>query len=695
MKNIWKIALLAAALMTSCTQPSIDEVTPEQGGVTGEEIQFYTVGDDSRTTYFEGEGLGIHWEEGDLVAVIARSFFDGAEKRSRMQYKATTSGASTTLVGVNETNTFTWETNLNSVPMNTIDVDFYAFHCGYSYSTSTTIYDGIKVVSSPDQTQSAAGDYSHIGNYTVLASNKVTRNVGNTSPIGFEFTNCMSVIELTIKGSEAKTISSVELKSENNPLIFSDAFLAVEDFSTSAEVVEEPYTIYPINGKGNTMATLSNTVTLTLTEPVTLSAEGAKLYLVVMPGVHAAGDITLTAIATDNTSAEVNMGAVTFEKNKVYRPTVTLNNFKATEGKQYAEIAISGADASKMFGTVNFENGALFINSRTIVNGHNANMATYNIPTEFHYTDENTWQTMSMMNGLHPNLLVDVKTSGYVYVLVDGNNANYHNALTNNGWTAETVRYSSAASDTQKAGFLEGAWDNTFPIFYATALDGLANIAYYTIYSKEFSAGDQFNLSDVVSGVSANFRGLRLVAKKIEWPVAQAEIQKTAALSDGELHTFAEGEEIATNSTAYITATRSELEKTLPAGFVGMKFFTMDRGGSAMGKDLARVVTAKVTKSGMLYQIVPKNAQALIKPSGKNEYDGWRVVDYFYLSAVTTNPFYISAQWVEAGDEITTYDYSSYFTTDENEDGKSDNASKFSYFNTGILMGDLTVKSVE
>jgi hypothetical protein len=255
------------------------------------------------------------------------------------------------------------------------------------------------------------------------------------------------------------------------------------------------------------MATLSNTVTLTLTEPVTLSAEGAKLYLVVMPGVHAAGDITLTAIATDNTSAEVKMGAITFEKNKVYRPTVTLNNFKATEGKQYAEIAISGADASKVFGTVNFENGATFITSRTKVNAHGVDLATYNIPSEFYYTDENTWQTMSTMASLHPDLLVDVKTSGYVYVLVDGKDANYHNALVGNGWTSETVRYSATASESQIAGFLEGTWDETFPIFYVSALEGIKDIAYYAIYSKEFNAGDKFNLKDIVSSVKVSFRG--------------------------------------------------------------------------------------------------------------------------------------------------------------------------------------------
>lgn len=687
MKNIWKIALLVAALMTSCNQPIEEGITPEQN--SGNAIEFYT-GDANRTTYFK-DGLGIHWEEGDEVAIIVRGWYDKegvkTEDRKRGKYVAASAGESTSFTHSASDN-LTWDLVLpnSGKQITEQDVDFFAVHSGNTYTSSTTVYNGIKVYSSPNQKQSIAGDYSHIGNYTVLASNKVTRLAGDTTPVGFEFTNCTSIVELTLKGDAARSIQTVTLTSADAPLAFSDAYLCVEDFTTSPDVVEVPLTIYPTTGDGKTAGVLSNSVSVTLDDYTALSTEGIKLYFTVLPGTHADGDIILSTTDQNGQVTAIDMAAVTFEKNKIYRPAVTLSSWKDAVVIPDAALEITGGnDANQMFGTVNFENGSMFINSRTKVNGHTVDMKTFNIPSKFQYSAENTWQTLSMMNSLHPNLNVSVKSGGKVYILVDGEKSRGYDAhLTGNGWTCETPLKSANATAAQQEGFLAGTWDETFPIFYCTALDGLASIAYFTMYSKQFNAGDTFNLADLVGSVGVQFRGLRLVAKSIEWPVAAAEIQKTSELSDGELHSFEEGVSLGASHTALITATREGLEKSLPAGFVGMKFFTVARGSTSVPN--CRVVTAKVTKSGMIYQLVPKNAQTLIKPSGRDVNDGWRVVDYFQLSSVTANPFYISAKWVEAGDTVTTFDYTATVTK---------TAGALNYYNTGILMGNLTVAEVE
>lgn len=693
MKNIWKIALMVAALMTSCSQPDLDELNPNEGA-NGKEIKFYT--EANRTTYFEGEGLGINWEAGDELPIIARAKYAEQEVRKRMQYKAASTGASTTFTS---NSPFTWdldfyEGNSMSDVASLVGVDFFAFHCGKQYSASTTIYNGIKVYSSPVQEQSAAGDYSHIGDYTVLASNKVSRGANQEAPIAFQFTNCMSIVELTLKGDATRKIKSVTLTSENAPLQFEEAFLAVEDFTTSKDVVEEPYTIYTAEGDG-TKGILSNSVTVSLYDWTVLSSEGIKLYFVVMPGVHAAGEITLSTTDNGGNTTSVKMGAITFEKNKVYRPSIELANFKPTVDVPDASLRIVGGnDIKTMYGSVNLENKATIVSTRMKANGYSSDMAIYNVPEKFNHTAENTWQTLSIAHSVNPDLDVYVAERGKVYIMVDGqNNTNgnaYDQHLKDNGWTLETARHSTNINNDQDliGKFYNEEWDNTQPIFYTTSLkytegDGytMATPGYFAIYSKVFMGGETFNVKELVDGLTVTFRGTRVVAKNIEWPVASAEIQKTATLSDGILNNFEEGVSLAANYANGLISTTDMNGglHSIPAGYIGMKFFAVKRGSSAAPN--CRTVTAKVTKSGMLYQIAHPKVLTTVYNGGE-----WHAVDKFCISNLTTVPFQIYGKWVEAGEEVTTFDYSALV---------NDNVSVLNYFNTGILLGDLTVKEVE
>lgn len=696
MKKIF-YALFAAAFAMSCSEATVDEGAIQPDAGQGTPIEFYAEGSaDSRTTYFEGDGLGVHWEQGDFVPIIVRGFYDKSgvttETRTRGKYAAESAGASTKFV-YDTSSELSWEFELPNTGKKITEqpVDFVSFYCN-PYSASTTIYNGIEVKSDYEQTQAKANDYTHVGDYMVMASNIVHREAGDTTPVTFKYTNVMSIVELTLKGDASKAVSSIELNSNADALCFQTAYLAVEDWTTSKDVVEQPYALYPANGNGtNSKGVLSQTVTLSLDEPAALSAEGTKFYLVVMPGQHDAGDITLTVQCTDNTVSTVKMGAINFEMNKVYRPVITLTEFVEPVVYDAAELELSGNDASKLFGSVNFENGAHIVANRTKVNGHGADMFMNNIPEKFYHSAETPWQTLSVMSGLQLDLNVKVKTSGMVYVMVGCHNAASYEVLLEKGWEAETPIKSANATADQIAGFATGVWDDSFPIFYATSITDVKinDPGYFTIFSRYYEANESFNLKDLMN--APEFRGIRIVAKKFTWPVAQAEIQKTVALSDGELKTFEAGSTLGVNhaNSAIADTNNKENVKSVPAGYVGMKFFALKRGTSAAPN--CRTVTAKITKSGMLYQLVPKNAQSLIKPQAdgatqaRDAYNGWRVVEWFYLNATTANPFYISAQWVEAGTEVKTYDYTDVVTAA---------VAELNYFNTGILMGDLTVKEI-
>lgn len=676
MKKIF-YALFAAAFAMSCSEATVDEgaIQPEVG--QGTPIEIFAVGDgESRTTYFEDEGLGVHWEAGDLISV--RRFTtstEDADTRIRSTYKALQSGPSTGFE-YQEASGAQWaELSFIEGVENTVTAFYPKTNNGSAAKSD--------IVLPADQKQAKEGDDSHLGDYMAMMAEPQTF-AANALPsaVYLKFKNLYAIVELNLQTAVAgKQVSSVSLTSADGVLATQKTVLNTT--LSLAEVKE--------NFPQPTVANALNEVVLTLTEPATLSTEAAKLYLVVYPGQHAAGDITLTVQCTDNTVSTVKMGAINFEMNKVYRPVITLTEFVEPVVYDAAELELSGNDASKLFGSVNFENGAHIVANRTKVNGHGADMFVNNIPEKFYHSAETPWQTLSVMSGLQLDLNVKVKTSGMVYVMVGCHNAASYEVLLEKGWEAETPIKSANATAVQIAGFATGVWDDSFPIFYATSITDVKinDPGYFTIFSRYYEANESFNLKDLMN--AQEFRGIRIVAKKFTWPVAQAEIQKTTALSDGELKTFEAGSTLGVNhaNSAIVDTNKDGDVKSVPAGYVGMKFFALKRGTTAAPN--CRTVTAKITKSGMLYQLVPKNAQSLIMPQAdgdtraRDAYNGWRVVEWFYLNSTTAHPFYISAQWVEAGTEVTTYDYTDVVT---------EAAAELNYFNTGILMGDLTVKEI-
>ena len=498
MKKIF-YALFAAAFAMSCSEATVDEgaIQPEAG--QGTPIEFYAEGSaDSRTTYFEGDGMSVYWEEGDLVPIIARrkdASTTNGEYRTRIQYAAqNVSGASATFMPTKETTVFTGETLVGEVAISETAIDWASFYCN-PYSTATTFYCGVLVNSDYEQVQAAAGNYSHIGDYMVMASDMVHREVGDTTPVTFKYTNVTSIVELTLKSNAVKNLKSIELSSATTSLGFKKAYLCFEDFRFTDEV-ETPYELYPESVASNgkvTSGDLSKKVTLTLTEPAALSAEGVKLYLVVMPGEHAAGDITLTARCDDNSIATVEMGAITFEKNKVYRPVVTLNEF---DNKTYAEIKHVFSDGYSH--TIPFENGAQVIKER-----YTHPLA--NVPAEFAGFDvatitPSTYPTVNKIEAL---------TDGYAYLLVGSSG----NATATNAEKADT--------------FFKGkGWTNVTAIPTAALTENPSadsNMIYYengtspgplVIYEGYMKAGDVFDLNEYVAVVK-NFQGIRPVAKEI------------------------------------------------------------------------------------------------------------------------------------------------------------------------------------
>lgn len=486
MKNIWKIALLVAALMTSCNQPIEEGITPEQNN--GNAIEFY-IGSDSRTTFFEGEGLGVNWEAGDKISVRRFDEANTSDLRQRANFTVDNSGTSSTLTMNSTWGDITWLE----------DQDTYI--AAFYPQTNNGGIQSVTIKLPSAQTQAAAGDHSHIGDLMWMKTEPKKYSAPYPSSVGLEFRNVYSIIELTIKGNQSnKQISRVQLTSDNGLTIVNDGTNV--SFYTSFEEDDA-------NGiKGlNADKTLSE-VTTTLTEPAALTAEGVKVYFVVLPGAHESGAITVTATANDGTTATATMGAVTFMANKIYRPTVNLTFEDIEPAPAAAKIKHIFSETKGYDKPITLEEGALVFSDRQ-------HYPLFNVPA-------NLWgnqiATINASSYPEENRIVAL-TDGYVYMMTGSSelvsNADIIPAIKQDGWTAITPE-------------ANGGWDEKISygnnqVYYINSNNNNIKVGCLTIYAREMKAGDEYDFTNLYPYLN-KFQGIRPIAAEITNEVIPAEV---------------------------------------------------------------------------------------------------------------------------------------------------------------------------
>ncbi len=498
MKKIFSIALFAA-LMVSCNNFDIENegVTPDGGATTGDAIEFYAE-ESTKTTYFEGEGLGVNWEEGDKVAIRLVDAAHTTALRQRANYKATTAGASTTFE-----RTDTWADK-----MEWIDGKDNCIVAWYP-ATNNANANAVDIYLSTDQTQAKAGDHSHISDLMVMKTSKQTWTADEEKParVGLQFRNVYSIIELTLKSNESgKTISKVEINSASTALTFSGK-TSVSFFTTFVEDDAQGL----VNKSGSAPTTGVKSVNTTLNEPADLTAEGAKIYFVVLPGEHANGDLTITTHFTDGTSIDQKMGSIKFERNKVYRPTVELKNLPVAEAIEYATIKHYFSDYSNSGKDVTYGD-PIDITESTTVPFIGRTYVLGNLPKEILGKKMSTIQytTYPSENS------IEALSDGYVYLLVGGGNilnsiksgstptilaygGQYQ--LAQDGWTAVTTEANTTKSVTNDM------------ISYNNASTGDV-VGSLVLYKKEMKKGDTYDLTRLYHYIN-QFQGIRPIAKEI------------------------------------------------------------------------------------------------------------------------------------------------------------------------------------
>lgn len=480
MKRVFNIALIAA-LLVSCNNYDNEGICPDT--TTGDEIQFYA-GDNTKTTYFEDEGLGIHWEQGDKVSIRLVDADHTNEMRRRKNYTADNTGASTTFSPITDN----WT---NSEMKWHADVD----NCIMAYypATNNASHTAVDIYLPAKQTQAYAGDHSHIRDLMVMKTSKQTFKADEAKPssVGLGFYNLYSIIELTLKTNESgKVVSGVEINSTTNPLTINGKFSA--NFFTTKEE-DETNGLKTIKGVAPTGV---NNVTTTLTTPAELTAEGIKVYFVVLPGAHANGELTIKTYFTDGSSAEQKMGAIDFKMNSVYRPEISLSTFTS---KPIASITHSFSDFGTTYSTpVALQEGetAPFLGRDTYV--------LFNLPSDLMHGK----MISTIQYTTYPAYnRIKATSEGYVYLLTGSSDLLTSGAVDKmiaEGWTAITAEANgSYDADT--------SYDES-QIFYGAV--GKTYTGCLTIYERYMTEGEEYDLTRLYRYIS-KFQGIRPIAKTI------------------------------------------------------------------------------------------------------------------------------------------------------------------------------------
>lgn len=483
MKNLWK-TLFVAALFVSCSEANVDE-QPVPETTQGQAIEFYAdMG--GRTSFFEDEGLGVHWVEGDKLA-IRRWYGDGnptAATRQRSTYTALQSGATTAFTWIEE-HQYTGDTAISWVEGQTNHVTAY-----YPTTANAGAHSITGAVLSDAQVQSEAGNHDHIGDYMMmLAEPQHFAPEALPTKVEFQLTNLLSIVELTLTSDVAKTVSSIELCTiSGNPLAFTDGVLNA--------------TKSPQNDAFSDVLKINiglPSVKLSLATPATVSAEGAKFYFVVLPGAHAKGDITIRAYMEDGSVYGMKMGAIEFVMNKVYRPSLKLGDFTELnmDAAEIEHIFANGSSSAVYGLPVSMKEGSTPILLRP-------HFAYTNIPDVV-----KNLQVATIIPSTYPttNKIV-AKTAGWVYMLVGPQTTTHLTSVRDyfkeNGWQAVGVVPTKGITKTSQP---------KDPIMYYAYPSGEnTEYAYMLVYGKEFAVDEKF---DMTKYPLTNFQGIRPIAKKI------------------------------------------------------------------------------------------------------------------------------------------------------------------------------------
>ncbi len=281
--------------------------------IEGDVVQFAMQQPISRAL-FEADpagALNVAWELGDKVGISAT--VDGRLLGANYQYavsKIAPETGSATLGAVSTLFQFRWAEEKAHT--------FYGYY-PYTGEQGQGVHYLTEVSLPATQPQAAAGDFSHLHPMWVMKANPYTIQ-GGQSTVSMDFRGVFSIVELKLRyvaqPTKNRAITRVQLNAAEAPLAAPIANLTLS--SDKEQEKQEPALI--INDG-------ALAVDVPLTQPCTLDeAQTQSIWLLVVPGTHAAGSIGLQLETADSYRLDMTIPeAVNFEPNKVYRKEIVID----------------------------------------------------------------------------------------------------------------------------------------------------------------------------------------------------------------------------------------------------------------------------------------------------------------------------------------------------------------------------------
>ncbi|MBR3846564.1 MAG: fimbrillin family protein [Alistipes sp.] len=281
--------------------------------IEGDVVQFAMQQPISRAL-FEADpagALNVAWELGDKVGISAT--VDGRLLGANYQYavsKIAPETGSATLGAVSTLFQFRWAEEKAHT--------FYGYY-PYTGEQGQGVHYLTEVSLPATQPQAAAGDFSHLHPMWVMKSNPYTIQ-GGQGTVSMDFRGVFSIVELKLKyatqPAKDRAITRVQLNATEAPLAAPIANLTLS--SDKEQEKQEPALI--INDG-------ALAVDVPLTQPCTLDeVQTQSIWLLVVPGTHAAGSIGLQLETADSYRLDMTIPeAVNFEPNKVYRKEIAID----------------------------------------------------------------------------------------------------------------------------------------------------------------------------------------------------------------------------------------------------------------------------------------------------------------------------------------------------------------------------------
>lgn len=314
------IAISAAILLAGCAKENLTDNGQPTGN--GTPVSFGGVivseeNDDQNRASFEDNGaVKIKWEAGDQIGIFGATTSESLGDNYAYDATPTGDGTSCTFLAADQGKVIGWGNGTGT----------RTFHAYFPHSAANLTKTGITTTVPATQTQTG-NTMDHIADNALMIAEGVASD-DPTQQVSFSFTHILPVIQFVLDADDPVTLASMTLTTTGDPLTGKATLDITKPFDNC------------ISSKTAT----SKSITLSFGS-TGLQLDGSasqNVYLLILPGTHAAGSFTVTFTDINGHIYTKNIWAtkpLTFVANKKYKQQIA--NLSAVDFTSMSDFTVT------------------------------------------------------------------------------------------------------------------------------------------------------------------------------------------------------------------------------------------------------------------------------------------------------------------------------------------------------------------